>query len=96
MNYYNNSCDSCGIELKNIFSYSGGYLFSHNHNFFQAFLAKKGKKNSDDRFQFCGECEKEFKNYLAEEAIKELNQKNIANSEILTDRFFKGDFTEED
>jgi len=79
--------DSCGIELTNIYSYSGGYLYSQSHNFFQAFLNSKGKNKEDnDKFQFCDKCEKEFKNYLVEEAIKELNQKNIAYSEILSHR----------
>jgi len=91
-----NNCDSCGIELKNSYSYSGGFLFSSNHNFFQAFLAAKGKNKEDnEHFQFCDECEKDFHNYRVQEAIKELKQNNIAYSEILTHRFFKDNFTEE-
>lgn len=64
--------------------------------FFSAFLAIKGKnKEDDEHFQFCDECEKEFRNYLAEETIKELKTKNIAHSEILTHRFSKSNFAEE-
>ena len=93
---YNNNCDSCEIELTNFYSYSGGDLFSRNHNFFSAFLSTKGKNKEDnEHFQFCDECEKEFRNYLFEEAIKELKTKNIAHSEILTHRFSKSDFNEE-
>src|SRR4051794_21977873 len=93
---YNNKCGGCGIELTNTYSYSGGNLFSKNHNFFQAFLTTKGKNKQDnDHFQFCDECEKEFRNYLTEESVKELKKNNIVHSEILTHRFYEGNFTKE-
>jgi len=61
---YNNNCDSCGNELKESFSHSFDLVpHCQERNFYQNFLVKKGKgEKFKTKFQFCGNCQKEFEN----------------------------------
>lgn len=93
----NNKCDGCGNELKEVFSHSFSSVPHYQErNFYQNFLVKKGKDEEfKTEFRFCGNCQKEYENWLIEQSIQELKQKNIANSQILTYRFFESDFSQE-
>jgi hypothetical protein len=72
-------CEICGINCGsyNGICYSG--VLSDERNFQQEFRGKKGleKKGNNNEFDFCKNCDKEFRKFYAETLIEELSQKNF-------------------
>ncbi|CAI2184863.1 4239_t:CDS:2 [Funneliformis geosporum] len=82
-------------KAKIVIESSGWEISDVPVNICQKILTKKGVVKAND-FQFCSPCETEVKEFQAAEVVKELNQKNLTDTECFPPNYLKpSNFTTE-